>query len=279
MTSGYAPADGTALYYEVAGEGSPVVLLHPGQGGCVLWDRQFLPFAREHRVIRYDARGFGRSERPNAPFSPYEDLRAVLDGVGVTRAALVGLSLGGLTAIDFAIAYPERVTALVLVNSGLSGYQYMHLGDYFSRLRAASEREDLDAWIEVQLEMWFDGLGRMPAHVDRGARDEVREILTEQVKRNRARGHGPQQQDLGASERLSEIRAPTLVVESALDLPDIHAIASLLESGISNSTRVVIDNAAHLVNVERVDEFAAAVLPFLRDPQSSARKAKRPSES
>src|SRR5712692_459533 len=114
VISGYAPADGTSLYYEVAGVGSPVVLVHPGQGGCVLWDRQFLPFAREHRVIRYDARGFGRSERPNAPFSPYEDLRAVLDAIGVAWAALVGLSLGGVTSIDFAIAYPERVSALVL---------------------------------------------------------------------------------------------------------------------------------------------------------------------
>jgi pimeloyl-ACP methyl ester carboxylesterase len=265
VNSGYAPADGTGLYYEVAGNGSPVVLLHPGQGGSILWDRQFLSFAREHQVIRYDARGFGRSERPDAPFSPYEDLRAVLDALGVGRAALVGLSYGGLTAIDFAIAYPERVSALVLVNSGLSGYQYMHLGDVFSRLRAASEREDLDAWIEVQLETWFDGPERTPQQVDRATRDEVRRILSEQVTRNRARGHSPQQRDLGAVARLSEIRSPTLVVESALDVPDIRAIASLLEDKISNATRVVIDNAAHLVNVERPDEFAAAVLPFLRE--------------
>ena len=269
MSSGYTPVQGTSLYYEAAGTGSPIVLLHPGQGGCVLWERQFLPFAQEHQVIRYDARGFGRSDRPDALFSPYEDLRAVLDGVGVTRAALVGLSLGGLAAIDFAIAYPERVTALVLVNAGLSGYQYTHLGDYIARLRAASEREDLDAWIETRLETWFDGPSRTPQQVDRAARDEVRQILIEQVARKRARGHGPEQQDLGAIQRLSEIEAPTLVVESALDVPDIHAIALLLEEGITNSTRVVIENAAHLVNVERPDEFAATVLPFLRDVRSS----------
>ena len=265
MITGYAPADGTSLYYEVAGEGSPVVLLHPGQGGSVLWDRQFLPFARDHQVIRYDARGFGRSERPDTPFSPYEDLRAVLDALGVARAALVGLSYGGLTAIDFAIAYPKRVSALVLVNAGLSGYRYAHLADVFARLRAASEREDRDAWIEVQLETWFDGPTRKAHQVDRAARDEVGRILSEQVTRNRARGHSPQERDLGAVERLSEIRAPTLVVESALDVPDIHIIASLLEDRIRDAKRVVIENAAHLVNVERPDEFAAAVLPFLRE--------------
>lgn len=264
VTSGYAAAEGTALYYEVAGDGSPVVLLHPGQGGCVLWDRQFLPFAQEHEVIRYDARGFGRSERPDAPFKAYEDLRALLDALGIARAALVGLSGGGVTSIDFAIAYPERVTALVLVNSGLSSYQYAHLGEYVARLRAASDREDQDAWIEVQLEMWFDGPRRKPEQVDRAAREEVRKILEEQVARNRKRGHGPQQQDLRAIDRLSEIRAPTLVVESALDQPDIHIIASLLERGIARATRVVIEDAAHLVNVERPEAFAAAVLPFLR---------------
>ncbi|HKY52037.1 MAG TPA: alpha/beta fold hydrolase, partial [Candidatus Limnocylindria bacterium] len=75
MASGYAPAEGTSLYYEVVGRGPAVVLLHPGQGGCVLFDRNFPVLAREHRVIRYDARGFGKSERPDAPFFSYEDLR------------------------------------------------------------------------------------------------------------------------------------------------------------------------------------------------------------
>lgn len=265
MSSGYAPADGTSLYYETAGVGSPVVLLHPGQGGCVLWDRQFAPLAREFHVTRYDARGFGRSERPDAPFSTHEDLRALLDALGLARTALVGISGGGLTAIDFAIAYPDRVSALVLVNSGLSGYQFAHLTDYVGRLRAASAREDMDGWIEVQLKMWFDGPARTPQDVDKTARDEVKRVLVEQVTRNRERGHGPQQIDLGAVDRLSEIRAPTLVVESALDAPDIHAIASLLERGIKGARRAVIDNAAHLVIIERPDDFAAAVLPFLRE--------------
>lgn len=269
LSSGYAPADGTSLYYEEAGAGSPVVLLHPGQDGCVLWDRQFASFAREYRVVRYDARGFGLSERPDAPFSTHEDLRAILDALGIARAALVGLSGGGLTAIDFAIAYPDRVSALVLVNSGLSGYQFAHLSDYLARLRAASAREDMDGWIEVQLEMWFDGPARKPESVDRAAREEVKRILVEQVTRNRKRGHGPQQQDLGAVDRLSEIRAPTLVVESALDAPDIHAIAALLEREVSGARRVVIADAAHLVNVERPDAFAAAVLPFLRETSST----------
>lgn len=265
VTSGYAPAEGTSLYYEVAGDGPTVVLLHPGQGGCVIWDRQFPEFAREFRVIRYDGRGFGRSERPDAPFFAHDDLRAVLDAVGVDRAALVGISGGGATAIDFAITDPARVAALVPVNSGLSGYQFTQLGDYFAQLRAASERGDQAGWIEVQLAMWFDGPSRGSLPIDSAAREKVRKILDAQVTRNRARGHGPRQQELGALGRLAEIRAPTLVVLSELDAPDIHTIASLLVAGIAGARRTVIGKTAHLANVERPDEFAAAVLPFLAE--------------
>ncbi|HKY51792.1 MAG TPA: alpha/beta hydrolase, partial [Candidatus Limnocylindria bacterium] len=157
------------------------------------------------------------------------------------------------------------VTALVLVNSGLSGYQFTHLGDYFAQLRAASDKGDQGAWIEVQLKMWFDGPSRGSRPVDRTAREEVRRILDEQVTRNRARGHGPRQMDLGAIDRLTEIRAPTLVIESELDAPDIHNIASLLVAEIAGARHVVIDEAAHLVNVERPEAFAGAVVPFLRE--------------
>lgn len=230
----------------------------------MIWDRQFPVFARDFRVIRYDARGFGRSELPDAPFFAHDDLRAVLDAVGVDHAALVGISGGGATAIDFAITDPARVAALVPVNSGLSGYQFTQFGDYFAQLRAASERGDQAGWIEVQLAMWFDGPSR-GRPVDSAAREEVGRILDEQVARNRARGHGPRQQELGAIARLAEIRAPTLVVLSELDAPDIHTIASLLVAGIAGAKRTVIGDTAHLVNVERPDEFAAAVMPFLRE--------------
>ena len=229
----------------------------------MLWDPQFTAFAREHRVIRYDARGFGRSERPDAEYAFWEDLRAVLDALTVERASLVGLSLGGRTALDFVLAYPERVTSLVLVNPGISGYQFSGLDRYLSDLRTASERDDVAAFVDIQLRMWVDGPEREASDVDPRFRETMRRITAEQAERNRARGNSPSFRELNAVARLSEIRTPTLIVEAALDQPDIHAICALLEREVPGARRVVIDGAAHLVNLERPAEFGAAVLPFL----------------
>lgn len=210
-----------------------------------------------------DARGFGRSERPAMPFAGYEDIRAVLDAVGMKRASLVGLSLGGRTSLDFALAHPERVASLVLVNPGISGYQFTGLDAYSAEIRAATEREDADAFVEIQLRMWFDGPSRTPTQVDAELRNEAKRILTAQVELNRRRTGSAPMNELNAAERLAEVRVPTLVVISALDQPDILAIGSLLEHGIRSAQRVVINDAAHLVNIERPQAFAAAVLPFL----------------
>jgi 3-oxoadipate enol-lactonase len=229
----------------------------------VLWDRQFGAFARRHRVIRYDARGFGRSARPDMEFAFYEDLRAVLDATGVERASLVGLSLGGRTLLDFALAYPERVASLVPVNPGISGYDFSALEPYFAEIEAAVGGDDLSRFVEVQLRMWVDGPFRTPHEVDPAVRREVQEILTKQAQQNRARATSARVRELGAVARLAEIRAPTLIVESALDVPDIHAICALLERGIVGARRVVIDGAAHLVNLEQPRALAAAILPFL----------------
>jgi pimeloyl-ACP methyl ester carboxylesterase len=267
--SGFAPVEGTALYYEIAGDGPPVVLLHPGQAGQVLWDRQFLPFARAHRVLRFDARGFGRSELPDIAFSFHEDLRGLLDYLHVDRPSLVGLSLGGRTAIDFALVHPDRVASLVLVNAGISGYTFS-LDDYSREINDAVERNDRAAYVESSLRQWFDGPGQPTSRTPPALREEVKRIMREQTELAARRATRPRLTEVGALERLQEITAPTLIVESALDAPDIHTIAALLQRDIRGSRRVVIDNAAHLVNVERPDEFARVVLDFLGSVARSA---------
>jgi 3-oxoadipate enol-lactonase len=165
--------------------------------------------------------------------------------------------------LDFALAYPDRVACLALVNPGISGYQFTALDRYMADIRAATEREDVDAFAEIQMRMWFDGPSRTPEQVDRAVRGKVAAILREQAERNRQRGGGAEFTELDAATRLGEIHAPTLIVESSLDQPDIHAICELLATGIAGARRVVIDGAAHLVNLEKPREFATIVLPFL----------------
>src|SRR3989442_3567117 len=118
------PRTGTSsagLYYEVSGAGDPVVLIHGFSIDRRMWDPQMPALQGRFTVIRYDQRGHGKSAPPSSPYSTSDDLRSVLDAVDVRRAALVGLSAGAQVATDFALAYPDRVTRLVLTAPGVGG--------------------------------------------------------------------------------------------------------------------------------------------------------------
>ena len=106
------------------GEGDVLVLLHSGYTDLRLWDDQFELFGRYFKVIRYDIRGFGRSDKPSEPFSHFEDLKELLNYLGIDKAHLVGVSMGGSIAIDFTLQYPDLVEYLVLSGSSLNGYLY-----------------------------------------------------------------------------------------------------------------------------------------------------------
>src|SRR5512147_2094059 len=110
------------LYYEIAGEGHPLVLIHGGLVNSGLWDDQFEVFAGHYRTLRYDVRGFGKSKSPTSYFSNHSDLRDLLDYLGIQQVYVLGLSMGGMIAIDFTLAYPNHVAALLPIAAGLSGY-------------------------------------------------------------------------------------------------------------------------------------------------------------
>lgn len=121
---GFINVDNAQIYYEEMGTGKPLVMIHGGLLDRRMWDDQFAVFAGSYRVIRYDARGHGLSKAPSGTYSHHEDLKKLLDALKVERAAIMGLSMGGYIAIDFALAYPDRVSALVLVAPGLTGYDF-----------------------------------------------------------------------------------------------------------------------------------------------------------
>src|SRR5262245_27864256 len=141
---GFADIQGGQLYYEAAGAGHPLVMLHGHLIDSGQWDDQFIEFARHYRVVRYDARGFGQSSKPENAFAHYRDLHAMLAFLGIERAYLMGCSGGGATIIDFALAYPEKTGALNLVGAGLGGYQFSEPPPLALELRAAFERGELE---------------------------------------------------------------------------------------------------------------------------------------
>jgi 3-oxoadipate enol-lactonase len=261
--TGFAEVHGARLYYEIAGAGQPLVLIHAGIADSRMWDAQFTEFARQYRVIRYDARGFGRSPMPPAPFSHYEDLHGLLEILGIDHAILVGASMGGATAVDAALAYPEMVDALVLVASGLSGYTFSaETRQKWAEIDAAFERDGVARAVELELQMWVDGPFRGPDQVNPAVRELVREMNTGSYS---GYNEDATEQELEppAMSRLGEIHVPTLIVVGDLDVPDIPARTTVLEQGIVGARKVVIPGTAHMLNMEQPGEFNRLVLDFL----------------
>ena len=125
IDTGTATFGQSEIYYEVAGSGEPtVILLHGGMLDRTMWDGQFELLAKTHRVVRYDADAHGKSPLPPDVYWDHASLRELMNALGIDRAILVGLSMGGKVAIDLALENPERVEAIVAVSSGLSGYRF-----------------------------------------------------------------------------------------------------------------------------------------------------------
>jgi len=262
VATGSVPVDGARLWYEEAGEGPPLVLLNAGIADSRMWDRQLPALAERFRTIRYDARGAGRSDPARGSYSPRADLVALLDALGIGRAHLVGLSLGGAVALDAALEFPDRVASLVLAGARPSGLPSSdRLLAAWAAVGAAAAAGDLDRANELELALWVDGPRRSPQQVDPAVRELVRAM-------NGALLAGPDEGeprplDPPAVGRLAEVGAPTLVLAGDADQPDVLAAADLLAREIPGARKVLIADAAHLPNLERPAQSNRLVLDFL----------------
>jgi pimeloyl-ACP methyl ester carboxylesterase len=257
--------NGTQLYYEVAGEGRLLVLLHFGLGDSRFWDDQFEAFAQRYRVIRYDARGFGRSPQGEGPFSRHDDLYVLLRFLGVEKAALVGVSMGGATAVDFTLAYPAMVEALIPVGAGLSGSDMEPTPaelTLIDQAEAAATAGDIDGANEVEVHIWADGPNRSPEQVNPALRERVRE-MNRQVVEHDAERERAQQLEPPAAGRLGEIHVPTLVIIGDQDMSVIQTIADQLATQIPGASKAIMHDTAHAPNMEKPEEFNRLVLDFL----------------
>jgi pimeloyl-ACP methyl ester carboxylesterase len=267
--TGYADINGARLYYEVVGEGHPLVLSHAGIADVRMWNDQFDFFVQHYRVIRYDHRGMGRSSMPPGPFALRDDMYALMRFLEVEKAYLMGCSMGGSAALDCTTAHPEIVDALILVDAGMSGEQYSPEDEarweaIGREIDAAAERGDLDAANEIELKLWVDGPRRTPDQVNPAVRELVREMNLNTFKRADEQKQGqPQPMEPPAAGRLSEVRCPTLVIVGAEDVPPALKTADKLAAGIPGARKAVIQDAAHLPNMEKPQEFNRIVLDFL----------------
>ena len=254
------------LWHELAGDGPPVVLVHEGICDARMWEPQWSSFPPAHRTVRLDLRGFGRSPIPPEPFSHAADVAELLDRLELGPAAIVGVSAGGLVALDLALARPDLVSALVLVGSALDEHEWSDEMESFDEAEeAALERGDLDLAVELNLRMWVDGPHRDPGEVDPALRGRVAEMQRRAFELQLAAGEAAEDELLsgGVAGRLGEVAVPTLVIVGELDLDDMQAIAARLEDEIPGADGARIDATAHVPSMERPQQFDRLVLGFL----------------
>jgi len=272
--------NGIVTFCEDAGEGPAVVLVHGYGADLRLWDQQAPALLRAgFRVIRYDVRGHGRSLIPPDGYT-YEnysaDLNDLLDRLNVERPAteslsidaahLVGLSMGGGVALQFALDFPERVLSLTLVDSALPGFSYSEetagrIEEFVNAVRADGPRAALEnIWLQHP---FFDGVRRSPKQLAL-----VREIVLGFQAPDMRDGARPPDYRPDIADRVSEIGAPTLVIVGENDIADFRLIADVLAENIPGARLVVIPDCWHLPPVEKPNEFNQVLMDFLRNSQA-----------
>jgi pimeloyl-ACP methyl ester carboxylesterase len=260
-------ANGARLAVEIAGQENrePVVLVHAGICDRRMWRTQVEALAPRFRVISYDLRGYGESPPAAGAVAHAEELRALLDALAVPRADVVGASLGGAVAIDLALAAPERVGRLALLAPAISGFEASEPHrQRMADVDTVYRKHGLGAAVEAELKLWVDGVWRGPDIVPAEVRELVRAmntiVLANEVAHPDAHAVWL---DPPAITRLEEIRAPALVIEGDLDLPDPLRRAELCATRIPGARRLVVENTAHLPSLEQPEIVNRALLDFL----------------
>jgi pimeloyl-ACP methyl ester carboxylesterase len=243
--------NGVRIHYEVHGDGPPLILTHGYSSTSAMWQGQIAALSKHHKLVLWDMRGHGQSDYPEDPAAYSEaatigDIKALLDEVGARRAIVGGLSLGGYMSLAFCRAHPERVAALLIIDTG-PGFKNDDARDAWNkRARDTAERFDREALAVLKS---ASRERSSVTHRDaRGLALAARGMLT--------------QRDASVIELLPAIKVPSLIVVGADDTPFLGA-SDYMAAKIPGAKKVVIPSAGHAVNIDQPQAFIDAVLPFL----------------
>jgi 3-oxoadipate enol-lactonase len=261
QTSGYVDVSGSKTYYETRGAGPAIVLLHDGLLASATWDEIWEPLANGHQLIRYDRRGYGRSDAPATPYSSGEDLAKLLAHLKVPHALIVGSSSGGGLAIDFAIVHPAMVDGLFLIGPVLHGMEFSAgFRERASKNNEPMERGDVKAWATNWAQDKF-----LVAGANEAARRKIHDqLLANAEKLKNYDSTLEEKLSPLASQRLSEIKTPTLILVGESDIADVRAHCDAIKTGIRDSKLVVVKGAGHLLQLEKPDEVLKHLNQFAK---------------
>ena len=275
--------DGVKLYYEEAGSGAPVVFVHEFAGDYRSWEPQVRYLSRRYRCIAYNARGWPPSEVPPdvARYSQAracDDIRAVLDGLKIDKAHIVGLSMGGMATLHFGLTYPERALSLLVAGAGYGS-------EPGERAKFAKEAEVIAAKLEADGMAAFAAVyAHGPTRVQFENKDprgfaEFKAMLAEHSAKGAANTQlgvqktRPSIFDLG--DKLAACKVPMLVVTGDEDWPCL-APGVFIKRNCPSAGLLVIPNSGHAVNIEEPGAFNAALAEFLAQVDAGRWPARDP---
>lgn len=254
------------VYYESVGEGPTLILIHAAIADRRMWDRELGVYTPNRRIVRYDVRGFGRSQPATRSYSDAMDLSSLMDLLKIPTATLVGASHGGQIALDFALRFPQRTDRLILVGAGLGLFDPTRdpsaqksasaLEEEFGKLAAAWKRGRTEPCLNALMALFAPAQrGEIREFVRNMMRDNLKEIVTDSSARH-------------ASFRISEgsltrIHTPTLVLIGERDHPAIRWSSAQLYRSLPSARYRTLTEADHLPNLSAPDDFDRAVTGFL----------------
>jgi 3-oxoadipate enol-lactonase len=272
IQTGFADVNGTKLYYEMAGRGDPLVLIHGNFGDRRHWDFQFMPLSEQVQVLRYDVRGYGKSALPDTGevYRDCDDLKALLDYLKIDKAHVCGVSMGSGIAIDFALAYPERCLSLIPIGPWPSGYgsdEYstpaadsmnVIFGKVFELIATQGPRQATDYWWtgDHEIKVTVCSKQTLDSLLTMGYEYSWWGFLHE----NKREWINPP-----AISRLDEIKLPTLIITAEHDIKACQEVAERMHNEIPGSKLVTMNGAGHLMNMDKPEEFNTIVTEFVNE--------------
>lgn len=263
---GFAEINNARIYHEIAGDGTPLVMIHAGVADSRQWSNELDHYASRFRVLRYDMRGYGNSEPVDGEYSHLRDLISLLDHLHIDQpGVLMGCSMGGGVAMNLALEQPSLVRALIMVDSGPPGLTLdVPPPPKAAEVEKAFEKGDLDMVVELETQLWFDGTGRESTQVNQEMRRLVYEMNhTALIHETKQLGTRLPDTEVQAVDRLNELAIPVLVIVGEHDTPYMLAAADFMTNKIPLARKVVINDAAHLPNLDHPDVFQKGVNDFL----------------
>jgi len=256
--------DGGQIYYETCGKGAQaVVLIHDGVINSASFDDMWPVLCKDFRVLRYDRRGYGRSPAAKAPYSPQEDLAAVMRAASFEHASLAGFSFGGGLALSYALDHPDQVDRLILSGAALNGFKVSkNFSSRITKVMLPMVIGKMDAVIaNASKETWIMAPG------NDAARAKITALIKASPQDLRHQMKDPIRSWPSDLPRMPGLKIPTLIMTGDHDIADNQAQAGAAQVLIPGARRIVIEDAGHLMQLEHPREVAELIADFVRKGQ------------